>query len=214
MFTAPPEQSLEWSDEGVQGAHRFLKRVWRLVHAHMAAGAAERVLNPSLLDEAQRDLRRQAHQMLAKVTDDIGRRRTFNTAIAAVMELSNAIGRYTVRHVVDRQVVHEALELLVLALSPIVPHVCHRLWRVLGHEGAVVDERWPDVDDAALATAMREIVVQVNGKVRGRIQIASEAGQDDIRSAALDDANVRRFIAGQPVRKVIVVPGKLVNVVV
>jgi leucyl-tRNA synthetase len=217
MFTAPPEQSLEWSDDGVQGALRFLKRLWRLVHQHAAGGPAGPVA-PADLDATARALRRTAHQTLAKVGDDIGRRRTFNTAIAAVMELLNAAGRYEVRAgeraVSDRAVLHEALELATLMLSPIVPHVCHRLWRVLGHPGAVIDAPWPAVDPAALVAATREVVVQVNGKVRARLSVPADAGPAEVEALALADENVQRFVAGQSPRKVIVVPGKLVNVVV
>jgi leucyl-tRNA synthetase len=217
MFTAPPEQSLEWSDDGVQGALRFLKRLWRLVHQHAAGGPAGPVV-PADLDETARALRRAAHQTLAKVGDDIGRRRTFNTAIAAVMELLNTVGRYEVRAgapaAADRAVLQEALELATLMLSPIVPHICHRLWRVLGHPGAVIDEAWPAVDPAALVAATREIVVQVNGKVRARLAVPADAGQAEVEALALADENVRRFVGEQAPRKVIVVPGKLVNVVV
>jgi len=213
MFTAPPEQTLEWSDEGVQGASRFLKRIWRAVHVHVAGGPAGRVV-PAELDEARKTLRRQVHQTLAKVSDDIGRRRTFNTAIAAVMELLNALNRAETATPADRAVVQEALDLTVLMLSPIVPHICHRLWNVLGHDGAVIDQPWPQPDPSALVADTREIVVQVNGKVRGRVTVAAAASEADVRAAALADGNVRRFVADQPVRKVIVVPGKLVNVVV
>jgi len=213
MFTAPPEQTLEWSDEGVQGASRFLKRVWRAVHVHVAGGPAPPVTGVELTG-ARKDLRRQVHQTLAKVGDDIGRRRTFNTAIAAVMELLNAVNRAEVSTPADRAVIQEALDLMVLMLSPIVPHICHRLWNVLGHAGAVIDQPWPAPDPAALEADTREIVVQVNGKVRGRVTVAATASESDVRAAALADDNVQRFVAGQSVRKVIVVPGKLVNVVV
>ena len=213
MFTAPPEQSLEWSDEGVQGASRFLKRFWKAVHGHAAGGPASKV-DAAALAEPQRALRRQVHQTLAKVSDDIGRRRTFNTAIAAVMELLNSVVRAETATPADRAVIHEALELSLLMLSPIVPHICHRLWRVLGHTGAIIDEPWPQPDPAALVTATVGIVVQVNGKVRGRVTVATGASEAEVRAAALADDNVQRFVAGQPVRKVIVVPGKLVNVVV
>jgi leucyl-tRNA synthetase len=213
MFTAPPEQSLEWSDDGVQGSQRFLKRLWRGVHQHTAAGPAGTVDVAALTPE-QRELRRQAHQTLVKVSDDIGRRRTFNTAIAAVMELMNAVGRFEARNPADRAVVQEALEFAVLVLSPIVPHICHRLWHTLGHAGAVIDESWPVPDPTALTAATREIVVQVNGKVRGRVTVAADASDEAVKAAALADDNVQRFLAGQTTRKVIVVPGKLVNVVV
>jgi leucyl-tRNA synthetase len=213
MFTAPPEQTLEWSDEGVQGASRFLKRVWRAVHAHVAVGPAVRPV-PGDLNGAQKALRRQVHQTLGKVSDDIGRRRTFNTAIAAVMELLNAVNRSEAGTPVDRAVLQEALELTVLMLSPIVPHICHRLWNVLGHPGAIIDVAWPQPDAAALVTDTKEIVVQVNGKVRGRVTVAANAAEAEVRAAALADDNVQRFVGGQAVRKVIVVPGKLVNVVV
>jgi len=213
MFTAPPEQTLEWSDEAMQGASRFLKRIWKAVHAHAAGGAAD-AINPAGLDETQKALRRQVHQTLAKVSDDIGRRRTFNTAIAAVMELLNAITRAETRTPADRAVLQEALNLTVLMLSPIVPHICHRLWNVLGHSGAIIDQPWPQPDGSALIAETREIVVQVNGKVRGRVSVAATATEAEIRAAALADDNVQRFVGGEVVKKVIVVPGRLVNVVV
>ena len=213
MFTAPPEQSLEWSDEGVQGASRFLKRLWKAVHGHAAGGPAGKP-DAAALNEVQRALRRQVHQTLVKVGDDIGRRRTFNTAIAAVMELLNSVVRAETATPADRAVIQEALELAVLMLSPIVPHICHRLWHVLGHVGAIIDQPWPQPDAAALVAATLEIVVQVNGKVRGRVTVATGASQSEVQTAALADDNVQRFVAGQSVRKVIVVPGKLVNVVV
>ncbi len=213
MFAAPPEQTLEWSDEGVQGAFRFIKRLWKMVHEHVSAGGRA-PLDAASLDEPQRAIRRQAHQTLAKVTDDIGRRRTFNTAIAAVMELLNALSKFAPKDAQARAVAQEALEIAVLALSPIVPHVTHALWRALGHERAPIDEPWPAVDGAALAQSTVEIVVQVNGKLRSRVAVATDAGEAAVRDAALADANVQKFIAGAAIRKVIVVPGKLVNVVV
>ena len=213
MFAAPPEQTLEWSDEGVQGAYRFIKRLWHAVQEHVAAGATE-ALDKARLDEPQRAIRRQAHQMLAKVTDDIGRRRTFNTAIAAVMELLNALGKFPQATAQDRSVAHEALELAVLALSPIIPHAAHALWRALGHERAMIDEPWPRADPAALERAMVEVVVQVNGKLRARITVPVDSGDAALREAALADLNVRKFVGDAAVRKVVIVPGKLVNVVV
>jgi leucyl-tRNA synthetase len=213
MFAAPPEQTLEWSDEGVEGAFRFMKRLWKAVHQHVSAGETP-VLDAAALSGAGRDLRRQVHETLAKVTTDIGRRRTFNTAIAAVMELMNAVARFEDRSPQGRAVVQEALEIAVLALSPVVPHACHALWRELGHSTAIVDERWPRVDEGALARETIEVVVQVNGKLRGRVTVASDAGEGAVREAALADANVQRFMEGKPVRKFVYVPGKLANVVV
>ncbi len=213
MFAAPPEQSLEWSDSGVEGAHRFMKRLWRAVHEHLGEGAAPR-LDPAGLDGTQRALRRQLHATIAKVSDDIGRRYTFNTAIAAVMELLNALGRHEGRAGQDRALRQEALEAVVLMLAPIVPHACHALWTALGRAGAVVDQRWPSVDSAALVQDEIELVVQVQGKLRGRIRVARDAPQADIHAAALAEANVARYVAGRPVRKLIVVPGRLVNIVV
>ncbi|MBW7930945.1 MAG: leucine--tRNA ligase [Gammaproteobacteria bacterium] len=213
MFAAPPEQSLEWSEEGVQGASRFLKRLWRAVHQHAADGVAGAVA-PAALDARQKALRRSLHQAIAKVSDDVGRRYTFNTAIAAVMELLNELGRFEAHGPADRAVVQEALEAAVLMLSPMVPHVCHRLWRVLGHQRAVIDEAWPVVDAAALAAETVDIVVQVNGKLRGQVTVPAAADDEAIRTAALAEPAVLRHIEGRPVRRVIIVRGKLVNVVV
>jgi len=213
MFASPPEQTLEWSDEGVQGAARFIRRLWNTVYEHVAGGAAP-PLEPALLGGAQRDLRRSAHQTLAKATDDIGRRRNFNTAIAAVMELLNSIQRCADPSPQGRAVRQEALSLAVLILAPITPHVCHALWQALGHRRALIDERWPVPDAAALAQEVHSLVVQVNGKLRAHISVAAHADEAAVRAAALADEQVRRFIAGKAVRRVIVVPGKLVNVVV
>jgi leucyl-tRNA synthetase len=213
MFAAPPEQTLEWSDEGVHGAYRFIKRLWKAVHDHVSQGAPP-ALDKTALTEAQRALRRHSHQTLAKVTDDIGRRRTINTAIAAVMELLNAIAKFEQRAPQDRSVVQEGLEIAVLGLGPIIPHVTHALWRALGYAGALIDEPWMAVDAQALQSSTVTIVVQVNGKLRGRISLAADADADELRAAALADPNVRKFIGTAAIRKVIIVPGKLVNVVV
>jgi leucyl-tRNA synthetase len=213
MFAAPPEQSLEWSDSGVEGAHRFMKRLWRMVHEHVDGGPAPPLEIPAL-DGAQRELRRQLHATIAKVSDDIGRRYTFNTAIAAVMELLNSFGRHTGRAPQDRALRQEAFEAVVLLLAPIVPHACHALWSALGREGAVVDQPWPVFDPDALVQEEVELVVQVQGKLRGRILVARDAAEDQIHAAALAEENVARFVAGREVRKVIVVPGRLVNIVV
>jgi leucyl-tRNA synthetase len=213
MFTAPPEQALEWSDAGVQGASRFLKRFWNAVQAHAAKGDAPAVEIAGLNDQ-QRELRRKTHETIAKVSDDIGRRYTFNTAIAAAMELLNAVNRFDADQPQDRAVLGEALDAVVLVLSPIVPHICHELWQVLGHTTVPVDELWPEVDEAALAKDTIDIVVQVNGKLRGHISVAADADKDAIEALALANENVQRFIADKEIRKTIVVPGRLVNVVV
>jgi len=213
MFAAPPEQALEWSDDGVQGASRFMKRFWSAVQKFSAEGSAP-ALDIDTLDDGQRDLRRKTHQTIAKVSDDIGRRYTFNTAIAAAMELLNAVNRFEDSTTQGRAVQGEALEAVVLLLSPITPHICHALWHVLGHETALVDVRWPAFDESALQQDMVEIVVQVNGKLRGRITVATDTDKDVVAELAMADDNVQRFIAGKEVRKTIVVPGRLVNVVV
>jgi len=212
MFAAPPELSLDWSDEAVEGAFRFLKRLWKAVEAHLEAGPAP-PLETAALGAADRALRRLAHQTLAKVADDYGRRRTFNTAIAAVMELLNAVTRHEATSGTSRAVVHEALEFAVLMLSPVVPHITHALWQELGHARAIVDEPWPAADPAALRQDAVELVVQVNGKLRSKITVAVDADEATVRSAALADATTQRFVGALSVRKVIVVPGKLVNVV-
>ncbi len=212
MFASPPEQSLEWSDAGVEGAFRFLKRLWKLVAAHVNRGPAP-ALDRAALDAAQRALRGQVHAVIAKVGDDIGRRYTFNTAIAAVMELINALYKWEDETEQGRAVMHEALEAVTLLLAPIVPHVCHALWRELGAEGAVVDAPWPEADPEALVQEAVELVVQVNGKLRGRITVPAQAAQGTIEQAALAEPNVQRFLEGMQVSRVIVVPNRLVNVV-
>ncbi len=216
MFAAPPEQSLEWSEEGVQGQYRFLRRLWKAVHEHVGS-AGDGVPQPAAAgptSEAGTALRRVAHQTLGKVSSDLGRRRTFNTAIAAVMELLNAVGHYREPGPVARAVRHEALELAVLMLAPIVPHICHSLWQALGHAGAVMDERWPQPDPRALAQSTVEVVVQINGKLRARLSLPAGAARERALDAALDDPAVQRFVAGRAVRKAIHVPDKLLNLVV
>ena len=212
MFAAPPEQSLEWSDSGVEGAYRFLKRLWKQVHEHVGAGPVQ-ALEPFALDAAQKARRRAVHATIAKVGDDIGRRFTFNTAIAACMELLNELGRGSDASAQDRAVMQEALEAVVLMLSPIVPHITHTLWHALGHAEAVVDCRWPKCDQDALVQEEFTLVVQVNGKVRGKVSVPKDAERDAIESRVLEEANVRKHLQGKPVKKIIVVPGKLVNVV-
>jgi leucyl-tRNA synthetase len=212
MFAAPPDQSLEWSDEGVEGAHRFLKRLWRAIHAHVEAGLPEPA-DLDVLAGRQREMRRRIHETIAKVGDDVGRRYTFNTAIAATMELLNDLSRFDDDSAAGRLVRHEALVTLVVLLSPIIPHVCQALWEALGGEGLVIDQRWPELDEEALIRQTVEMVVQVKGRIRGRIQVAVDADDTTVTNAALAEPNVQRFVGDADVRKVIVVPGKLVNIV-
>ncbi len=213
MFAAPPEQSLEWSDEGVQGSYRFLKRFWTAAQEHAAGGPVAKLDVDSLTDQ-QKELRRKTHQTIAKISDDIGRRHSFNTAVAAAMELLNAINKLADESAAGRAVAREALQAVVVMLSPIVPHICHELWQVLGNESALIDETWPEVDDSALQLEQVEVVVQVNGKLRGRVTVAVDASKETLQAEALADDNVQRFIDGKAIRKVIVVPGRLVNIVV
>jgi leucyl-tRNA synthetase len=214
MFASPPEQTLEWSDEGVQGAARFIRRLWNAVYEHLAAGAAP-VLDRDALEGAQRALRRTAHQTLAKATDDIGRRRNFNTAIAAAMELLNSITRFGDSSPQGRAVRHEALSIATMVLSPITPHVCHALWTALGHTGALIDERWPQPDPQALAQETVMIVVQVNGKLRAHISVQKDADEAACTAIALADSHVQRFVPDPAlVRRRIHVPNKLLNLVV
>ena len=212
MFAAPPEQSLEWSDSGVEGANRFLKRLWKLAGKHIAAGSAP-ALDLTALNEQQKNARRKTHETIAKVSDDYGRRQTFNTAIAAVMELCNELGKLDASAEQSRAVIDESLRAIVLLLNPIVPHVCHALWPALGGAGDVLNAHWPQVDDSALARDSIEMVVQVNGKVRARMEVAADADKDTAQAQALAQDNVTRFLDGMTIRKVIVVPGKLVNIV-
>ncbi|MCK2046663.1 leucine--tRNA ligase [Chromohalobacter moromii] len=212
MFAAPPEQSLEWSDSGVEGAHRFLKRLWKLVADHLDAGTPA-ALDVAALDDDQKTLRRKTHETIAKASDDIGRRTTFNTAIAAVMELVNAVGRFEDTSPQGLTVTREALEACVLILAPIVPHACHALWQALGHETPVIDADWPVADEAAMVKDSVELAVQVNGKLRARLEVPAAADKAAVEAQALEAENVRRHTEGKTVRKVIVVPGKLVNIV-
>ena len=212
MFAAPPEQTLEWNDDGVSGAHRFLRKLWNMVHNHLALGDSA-PLNKTKLNDAQQDLRRKTHETINKVNDDYGRRNTFNTAIAAVMELLNEVAKLTDNDGQSVAVRHEALVSAILLLSPIAPHICHSLWNTMGNEGSIADASWPVLDESALVRSSIELVIQVNGKVRGKIQVAAETPKDEIEKLAVEDSNVQRFTEGVTVRKIIVVPGRLVNIV-
>jgi len=213
MFTAPPEQTLEYNDAGIDGAARFLRRLWKLVDDHAAAGAAP-ALDAAALNDDQKALRRKLHDTLAKIGDDYARRHSFNTAIAAAMELSNALQKFEDVSAQGRAVMAEALDALVAVLAPIVPHVCHRLWRMMGHDSAVIDAPWPQPDDAARVAETVTVVVQVNGKLRGKLELPAAAEQPQALAAAMADTGVMKFVEDKPLRKVIYVPGKLLNLVV
>ncbi len=214
MFASPPEQSLEWSDSGVEGGFRFLKRLWRLVYQSLESGTATIEIDKSQITEAQKDVRRQLHQAIKKVTDDMGRRHTFNTAIAVNMELINTLSKFSDSSDLGKAVMKEALEAIVLMLSPIVPHICHKLWLELGHQEVIDKASWPQVDESALVQDTLQIMIQVNGKLRGKISVAIDASKDEIEVMALEEEHVQRFIEGKTIKKIIVVPKKLVNIVI
>ena len=217
MFAAPPEQSLEWSNEGVAGASRFLRRLWKMLHAHLGDDDASKDTGPldiENLTTTERDVRRKTHATIAKVSDDYGRRQTFNTAIAAVMELLNELNKLAKDTPQARAITHEALEAAVLLLAPIAPHLCHVAWAALGHNEPVIDAPWPTVDETALVRSSITMAVQVNGKVRSQIEVAIDAKPEDIERQAVEDTKVMRFTEGKSIRKVIVVPKRLVNIVV
>jgi leucyl-tRNA synthetase len=209
LFAAPPERDLEWSDAGVEGSYRFIKRVWRLVHEHQAVFDGK---TGGENNAAAKELHRLTHQTIAKVTVEIGERNHFNTAVSAIMELVNGISSYPAN--ADRKVLREALESAVLLLAPFVPHVADELWQVMGHTDTIHRAAWPKHDPAALVQTEVELMVQVNGKNREKIIVATEANKTEIEAAALENEKIKNAIAGKTVRKVIVVPKKLVNIVV
>ena len=213
MFAAPPDQSFEWNEAGVEGQSRFCRRLWNLVEAHVAAGSVPE-LDRHNLGAGAKDLRRKSHETLRRADDDFGRRLQFNTVVSAVHELINATAKLEARSGQDRAAVHEALRIAVIVLSPIAPHITQALWSRLGETDKLVDARWPTLDADALLRDTVELVVQVNGKVRGRLQASADTDEDAALAAALANENVARFVAAKTVRKVILVPGKLLNIVV
>jgi leucyl-tRNA synthetase len=214
MFAAPPEQSLEWNEAGVEGMARFLRRFWREVITHVSQ-PDHPVLDVQALTQAQRTLRRQLHETIRKVGDDYGRRHSFNTAIASLMELLNHVSKFDDMSDQGRAIRHDVLETMVLLLNPVTPHVSHALWQALGHaETLIEDVPFPQVDTSALVRDALTLAVQVNGKLRGTIQVTPETPRDAIESAALAEPHVARFLDGLTIQKVIVVPGKVVNIVV
>ncbi|MCD9098449.1 leucine--tRNA ligase [Luteimonas fraxinea] len=213
MFAAPPEQSLEWNEAGVEGMSRFLRRLWNQVQKHVQGGEAG-VFDVAAATSAQKTLRRQLHEAIQKVGDDYGRRHSFNTAIAAVMELLNHVGKFDEADANARALRQETFETIVLLLNPITPHIAHTLWQVLGHaETLLEDQTFPQADPAALERDALTLAVQVNGKLRGTIEVAVDLPKDAIEAMALAEPNVVKFLDGLTVRKVIVVPGKIVNIV-
>jgi leucyl-tRNA synthetase len=213
MFASPPQMSLEWSDDGVEGASRFLRRLWRQVAEHVAGGVVSHDVGKDLTGPAK-ELHRQIHLTIKKVSDDIERRLQMNTAIAAVMELMNAVSRFSPQSETDRAVVQQALETACLLLSPVVPHITSVLWQTLGQADEIIDASWPIADEAAMVQDEIQYIVQVNGKLRDRIQVAAAADKATIEQQAQASESVQRHIEGKTVRKIIVVPGRLVNIVV
>lgn len=212
MFAAPPEQTLEWVDSGVEGANRFLRRIWKLTQDSLSKGDTA-ALDISALSKNQQSLRREIHKTIQKVTDDLGRRQTFNTAIAATMELLNHLQKAPQESESDIALVREGIEALLQLLNPITPHICHTLWQALGHTTDIEATPWPVADQKALVEDEKLIIVQVNGKVRAKITVSATASKEEIEAQALANNNVTSHTDGKTVRKVIVVPGKLVNIV-
>jgi leucyl-tRNA synthetase len=215
LFASPPERDLDWTSEGVEGAYRFLHRVWNLVSQHgklgiVSGGPAE--------SERARAIRRLTHKTIKKVTEDIESRFHFNTAVAAVMEMTNELGRLTPEEVAGSPdigaALKEALQMVVVLLSPFVPHITEDLWEALGGQSGMVRISWPSFDPAYLVQEEVLIVIQVNGKKRGEITVAADASEVEIKAAALEAVNVKRFLEGKTVRKAILVPGRLLNLVV
>ena len=211
MFAAPPEMTLEWSDSGVEGAQRFLRRLWKLTFDFINAGG---YVSGETLNSQQKNLRRELHKAIAKVSDDMGRRQHFNTAIAAIMELLNHLQKAPMETSADRQVLGEAIDAVVRMLAPITPHICEQLWIELGHEEPLSFTAWPDVDESALVEDEKLIVVQINGKVRAKLTVPADASAEQVEQQAFDDESVQKHIEGKDIRKKIYVPGKILNIVV
>ncbi|MFW9611417.1 MAG: class I tRNA ligase family protein, partial [Fluviibacter sp.] len=213
MFASPPDQSLEWSDAGVEGAHRFLRRLWKLSFEHVSAGVVAAANNDTALSDAQKDLRRKLHQTIQKVSDDYGRRQQFNTVIAAVMELLNAADKTPLDDAAGRALRQELLEAAVLMLFPIVPHIGEAIYAELKPGHNVATQRFPVCDPAALVQSEIELMLQINGKLRGSIRVAAEADKATIEATALASDAAQKQLNGAAPKKVVVVPGRLVNIV-
>ncbi|MGE5758381.1 MAG: class I tRNA ligase family protein, partial [Sideroxydans sp.] len=213
MFAAPPDQQLEWSDAGVEGAFRFLKRAWKAVHDHVEQGAVA-AYSSGELSAAAKALRLQLHQTIQKIDDDYGRRKTFNTAIAAIMELLNTLGKFDEGTPAARSVAQEVLENAVLMLSPIAPHIAETLWSELRPGSKLINQAFPKADPAALVQNEIELVIQVNGKLRGNLRVAKDTDKSALEQLALAHEAVQKQLGGGTAKKVIVVPGRLINVVI
>lgn len=211
MFAAPPEMTLEWSDSGVEGAQRFLRRLWKLTYDLNNAGGA---CSGQSLNANQKQLRRELHKTIAKVSDDMGRRQHFNTAIAAIMELLNHLQKAPLESEADRQVLAESIDAMVRMLAPITPHICEQLWQELGHQEPLSFADWPTVDESALVEDEKLIVVQINGKVRAKLTVPADASAEQVEQIAFDEETVQKHTEGKEVRKKIYVPGKILNIVV
>lgn len=211
MFAAPPEMTLEWSDSGVEGAQRFLRRLWKLTYDLNNAGGA---CSGQSLNASQKQLRRELHKTIAKVSDDMGRRQHFNTAIAAIMELLNHLQKAPLESKADRQVLAESIDAMVRMLAPITPHICEQLWQELGHQDPLSFADWPTVDESALVEDEKLIVVQINGKVRAKLTVPADASAEQVEQIAFDEEAVQKHTEGKEVRKKIYVPGKILNIVV
>ena len=216
LFAAPPTQDLEWSDSGLEGSYRFVNKIYRLVSNFISDSQSHAIasLNIDTLNKAQKDIRQKTHQTLSKITDDMSRRHSFNTAIAALMELSNALAKFTATDEQSMAVRRESINIILKSLSPITPHICHYLWHALDNETAIINETWPSIDKAALVQDEVQIIVQVNGKLRAKLMLSIDMDKAQVESQALADENVIKFTEGKAVVKVIVVPNKLVNIVI
>jgi leucyl-tRNA synthetase len=209
MFAAPPEQTLEWSDAGVEGAFRFLKRIWQAVMQHLQTAA----LPSGPAHDAQKQLRQKTHLTLQKVTHDLEQRYTFNTAIAAMMELLNTYTKFTVHTAEDKMCAQETLDMLLLMLSPIAPHITHVLWQYLGHKTAIIEEHWPTVDLQALIKTTDELVIQINGKLRAHLSVSPETSIEDLKTQVLTYEPIQRYLTDKSIKNIVVVPHRLINIV-
>ena len=216
LFAAPPTQDLEWSDSGLEGSYRFVNKVYRLAEGYFSDSKshATESLDINTLNKEQKQIRQKTHQTLAKITDDIKRRHSFNTAIAAMMELTNMLSKFKQTDGQSMALRLESLDIILRALSPITPHLCHHLWQQLGHQTAIINESWPEVDNKALEQDEVQIIVQVNGKLRAKLMLSADTDKAQVEVQALTDENVVKFTSGKTIVKVIVVPNKLVNIVI